>query len=72
MATLLHTKGVLLLYASQQIVGATGQEKNSLFTMQNICSLSDTQRMSDAHSERSCDRCFRDSNLKNPGKMFKQ
>lgn len=78
MATLLYTKGILLLYASQWIVRATGQEKKKqpLFTMQNVCSLSDTQGMSDSHNHEDfecyCDRCFRDNSLKNPGKMFTQ
>lgn len=39
MATLIYTKEVFFLYASQQI---TQGKKKNLFTMQNICSLSDT------------------------------
>lgn len=78
MATLLYTKGILLLYASQWIARATeqGKKKKSLFIIQNVCSLSDTQGMNDSHNHEDfecyCDRCFGDNSLKNPGKMFTQ
>lgn len=73
MATLIYTKEVLFLYASQQIT--QGKKKISVYYAKYL-QLKWHQWMSDSHNHEDfecyCDKCFRDNSLKNPANMFKQ